>query len=228
MGYVAKLTQEQKNNATTLVKRMRLKHITNVFSIGGILSVISKESNLIPHSESSYKNTSNDRIRHIFTKLSHLNDVQLNILKADDIKFFNAIYGGMYGNGADEGFKFRGEGYHQLTFEGNYKKVGDEIGVDLVNHPELLNTDPNVSADEVIQFFMDKISEGIKLGLLKQYNSNDINGFVTASDALKAMYNCNCGWGKKKAEILADSTGGLALATSRMNEFVDFVKSIPA
>lgn len=228
MVYIATLTQEQKNNATTLVKRMRLKHITNVLSIAGILSIISKESNLIPHSESSYKNTSNDRIRKIFTKLRNLTDDQLNVLKTDDVKFFNSIYGGMYGNSSDEGFKFRGEGYHQITFEGNYKKVGDEIGVDLVNHPELLNTDPNVSADEVIQFFMDKIAEGIRLGLLKQYNSIDINGFVSASDALKAMYNCNCGWGKTKAEILADSTGGLALATSRMAEFVEFVKSIPA
>jgi len=226
MDYISTLSSEQKNNATVLVQQMRAKIITNADSIAAILSIVSKESNFIPHSESSYKNTPNDRIRLIFRKLAHYTDDQLNALKINDVNFFNAVYGGMYGNALNEGHKFRGAGYHQLTFEGNFKKVGDEIGVDLVSHPELLNTDSKVAANELIQFFLDKFNEGLKLGVVQQYNTHDINGFNNATDALNCVYHANAGWGKSRAELDKDSTGGKAKASSRMNDLVNFVNSI--
>lgn len=35
-----------------------------------------------------------------------------------------------------DGYKYRGRGYVQITWKNNYKKLGDVLGVDLVNNPE--------------------------------------------------------------------------------------------
>lgn len=58
----------------------------------------------------------------------------------------NKNYGGRYGNrrGTNDGFDYRGGGYHQLTFKGNY----DEFGVT----PETI-LDPKVSALALARFF---------------------------------------------------------------------------
>lgn len=36
-----------------------------------------------------------------------------------------------------DGYKYRGRGFVQLTWKKNYKKAGNYLGIDLVNHPEL-------------------------------------------------------------------------------------------
>ncbi len=62
------------------------------------------------------------------------------------------------------GKDFRGRGYIQLTGKSNYENYGKQIGVDLVNHPELAN-DPAVAA-KVLAAYMknsgaaDKASKG--------------------------------------------------------------------
>jgi len=69
----------------------------------------------------------------------------------DDI--FDFIYGtdpdaigGMLGNTQDgDGSKFKGRGLIQLSGRENYQKVGDILGLDLVNNPELVN-DPKHTA----------------------------------------------------------------------------------
>jgi putative chitinase len=38
--------------------------------------------------------------------------------------FFNAVYGNRMGNAADEGYKYRGRGYIQLTGKDNWEKAG--------------------------------------------------------------------------------------------------------
>ncbi|WP_107645335.1 glycoside hydrolase family 19 protein [Methylobacterium sp. C1] len=49
---------------------------------------------------------------------------------------FRADLGNIYDG---DGSKFHGRGFIQLTGRGNYKKYGDMIGIDLINHPELAN-----------------------------------------------------------------------------------------
>lgn len=224
MGYLDTLNSEQKRNVEILIQRMKAKGITNPYTQSAILAVVSKESAFKPQSEGSYRTTNNARIRSIFSKLSKLNDSELNALKSNDEAFFNAIYGGMYGNSANEGYKYRGRGYNQLTFKGNYKAIGDKIGVDLVSNPDRLN-DPTVAADAVIQFFINEFEKGKKLGKLSAYNANDINDFKNESDSLNAVYHANAGWGKSIQAINADPTGGKAKASSRIGDLLNYAKT---
>lgn len=72
----------------------------------------------------------------------------------------------LYGNRADlgntspgDGYKYRGRGFIQLTGKDAYKRVGDVIGIDLVNNPELAN-DPTVAAKIIPAFYL--VYKGVK------------------------------------------------------------------
>ena len=220
MSAVASLTQSQKQNAGVILQRCIVKGITNHFSQGSILSIALKEGNLNPAArEVSYKSTSNERIRTIFSVTKKLADAQLTALKGNDIAFFNYIYNGVAGNGANDGYKFRGRGYNQLTGRANYRSIGKKIGVDLEANPDLLSTDPKVAADALIQYFIDAFATAKRLGKLAQYNSTGINDFKNLNDSLGAFYHANAGWGHTKAQLDADPTGGLAKAKSTVADF---------
>ncbi len=60
----------------------------------------------------------------------------------------NIAYANRYGNGdvaSGDGWLFRGGGAIELTFRDNYKLAGAAIGIDLENHPELIEQ-PDVAA----------------------------------------------------------------------------------
>jgi predicted chitinase len=205
-----------------LVNNMKGMGITNTFTQAGILSVVSKESDFKPKNEIPYRITPNNIIRNVFgNRVGMYNDTQLNNLKANDEAFFNAVYGGWYGNAANEGYKYRGRGYNQLTFKGNYLQIGNQIGVDLVNNPDLLNN-VDIASKALIQFFKNKFSESNNK--LYLYNSKSINDFKDLNNAVLASYHANAGWGNS---ISTDSTGGKALAVGRSTSFLDIVKQNP-
>lgn len=142
-----------------------------------MLAQIQGESGFKMQSEGSYRNTSAARIRTVMgQRAAGYTDAQLNELKLDDKKFFDAMYGNDMGNAADEGFKYRGRGFIQLTGKNNYKKIGDIIGVDLVNNPDLMN-DPAVAAKASVAFF-------------KTVGANNQN-MATMQGAYQAVYRGN-------------------------------------
>lgn len=60
----------------------------------------------------------------------------------------NHVYGGRLGNGLPEsgdGWRYRGRGLLHITGRENYASAGRELGVDLIDHPELLE-EPRIAA----------------------------------------------------------------------------------
>lgn len=57
----------------------------------------------------------------------------------------NRAYGGRYGNGPEDtgdGWRYRGRGFIQTTFKGNYITYQNFSNVDVVSNPDLLVIDP--------------------------------------------------------------------------------------
>ena len=57
--------------------------------------------------------------------------------------------------GTGDGEAFRGRGFVQLTGRENYARYGDQIGVDLLERPELAN-DPEVAAHLLARFLKER------------------------------------------------------------------------
>ena len=219
-SYIDTLSSEQKRNVLYMIGQMKASGITNPMMQAGILAVVSKESSFIPKSERDYSNTDNSRIRSVFgSRLEQLNDTQLTALKKNPKAFFDLIYGGRYGNGPAEGYKYRGRGFNQLTFKDSYDKVSKQIGVDLVTYPDKLNEVP-VATAALIAFFTRRFKEA-PADKLKLYKMTDINSAKTVMDAVGAAYHANTGWGKTKDQIVNEKTGGYKKAIERVTEFYD-------
>ena len=56
---------------------------------------------------------------------------------------------------AGDGFTYRGRGYIQITGKDRYERIGNIIGEDLVNNPELM-LDPDVAQKALVAYFYDK------------------------------------------------------------------------
>lgn len=143
-----------------------------------VMGVVGGESNFKTLKETSYKNTSNSRIRAIFpTKLGGYTDSQLNSLKQDYNNFFEAVYGGMYGNTSPgDGAKYVGRGFNGITFKSNYQALKNGTGIDFISKPELLEQ-PKYAALALAYYFR---------------REKDIKDFETA---FKEAYRRNAGYG---------------------------------
>jgi predicted chitinase len=229
MSYINTLSPQAKKNAEILVKRLNAKGITNPNAQAGILAIVSKESGFIPRGEISYRNTSNARIRQIFgSRVAGLSESQLTTLKANDIAFFDQVYGsqwdktlGFGNNNVGDGWKYRGNGLNQITGKSQFTKYAKLTGIDLVNKPELMN-DIGVASDVLIEYFKGRFSASNNK--LSAYNSTGLNDFKNVTDSVGAFYHANAGWGKDLATIQKDATGGREKALQRSPDLLEYVK----
>ena len=84
---------------------------------------------------------------------------RLDALPADATgdQIFDIVYGGRMGNTEpSDGSRYKGRGLIMLTGKDTYRRIGDLIGVDLVENPELLNTDKDVMLRATIAYLDDK------------------------------------------------------------------------
>ena len=210
------ISKDQDKNIKAVIKIAKDSGITNGYSIAAMLAICKKESGLVPKGEASYSGTGSSRIKSIFSKFKKYTDSEVDKIKKDAKKFFDIIYGGKYDNGADEGYKYRGRGFNQITFKGNYKKYKRLSGYDIISDPDLLNT-VDVAAKCLVEYFKSNFSDASK-NIKSKYNFTDINSFKSLKDATGAFYHANAGFGKSYSEIVADSTGGRAKAFSYVDK----------
>jgi predicted chitinase len=184
------LSKDQADNVRLLEDSMDKFKIFNPYARIAIISIVAKESGFRVRSETTYKNTPNSRIRSIFgNRLNDYNDAELTVLKSSDEDFFNAIYGGMYGNGENQGYKYRGRGFNQLTFKANYDTIGKIIGVDLIANPDLILTDLKVASDICVAYFVNRFKS-------KPEDAPDFADFRDIDTATYYVFRANAGWGK--------------------------------
>jgi len=81
-------------------------------------------------------------------------------------KIGNKVYGNRLGNDADEGYKYRGRGYFQITGKENYERMSKLINVDLVKNPDLVN-DPQISEKILKAQIAAMIKRGVDLKNVK-------------------------------------------------------------
>jgi|688.fasta_scaffold494734_2 predicted chitinase len=218
MSYINKLNAQQKNYALYVIQDLIKNNVTNPITIASILAVISKESGFTPRNETTYKNTSVERIRKVFkSRVANLTDNEINKLKKSDEKFFEWVYGKQFENilklgqeKTGDGFLYRGRGFNGLTGRGNYRKYGKLINVDIENQPELVN---NIDVgSKILIAYMKGRAKFWKL---------DINNIGNAQKTLDAIYLFNSGGNINKP--IYDTTGGYNMAKTRYNDFYKFV-----
>ncbi len=220
-------TGTKAENIKLLLTAMDRHGITNNFTKKAILAVIGKESGYVPKNEYSYSNTSNARLRKLFgARLSQFSESELSSLKANNVDFYDVIYGykqnpkPKWNTGNTEpgdGYKYRGRGFNGITFKTLYQKFQkllDDKGkigkVDILSNPDNLN-DPNIAAEAAVLYFIDRASDPL---MGRKYGVSDINGFTDQTTALKAMTNANAGWGRN-----IEGSEDLARAQSKLNDF---------
>jgi len=220
MDYSSSLNATQKRNIGVIISTLTKKGYTNKYIQAGILAIVSKESSFIPKSEKSYSGTSNYRIKKIFSRTRNLSDSQLTNLKKDSTRFFNFVYDGIIGNGTNEGAKYRGRGFNQLTGKANYASINRYTSVDIVKHPELLNR-IDVAAEALIGYYVRKFKRSSNK--VKEYNMTSLHDAKTLKDAVGVIYHANTGWGKSKRHIINEPTGGYNKAIARVDSLFNYL-----
>jgi len=183
------MTSEQLKNIQLITDSLNKFGVTNKAVQAGILATISKESNFVPQSENLNYSVAN--IKRVWPQTSDADSARLasNPIALGDFK-----YGGKGGNASNEGYKYRGRGFNQITFKSEYDKFGKLIGRDLVNNPDSLN-DPHVAADAAAAFFATELNAGLKAGSFKKFGVSDINSIKDTTTATKVAVQINAGRG---------------------------------
>lgn len=139
---------------TELRKQMTNAGIMDPKAQANILANVDAESDFRPRSESMHYSAA--RLCQIFPKhFSGIADAQACINQGPEA-VGNRIYGGRMGNASDEGFKYRGRGFIQITGKDNYERFGKMIGVDLVDNPDLANR-PDIASKLAIAYIQSRM-----------------------------------------------------------------------
>ena len=118
---------------------MRRYHINTPKRIAGFLSQIAVESNQLRHTHELWTAKKD-------FKLSGVNKPKFTA--KNEKEYFEHWYGkrpkGLGNKTEEDGYTYRGRGAIQVTGKANYESIGKAIGKPLKEHPELLETDPEV------------------------------------------------------------------------------------
>lgn len=112
--------------------------LNTALRISHFMAQIEHESVLKPINENL--NYSAERLLQVFPKY-FISSVDANRYARQPIKIGSRVYANRMGNGSEatqEGYKYRGRGFIQLTGKDNYKALSSDTGIDYLNNPDLL------------------------------------------------------------------------------------------
>lgn len=110
------------------------------------------------------------------------------LLAGDEDAFFEALYGGRYGNGPEgsgDGAAYRGRAFIGLTFRDNYAWVGDAVGQDLTGIPTLAEQ-PWFALDFTVAWWEGKVPDRV-LGDMER-ERRVVNGGLIGLPQVQALY----------------------------------------
>ena len=147
-------TEKKKARSQIFAQKLRDYNFTDEEILAAI-ACANTESKILPAQESTYKNTSNDRIRSIFvTATRGISDAVITEAKQTRETFFELVYGngnsigrGMGNLSPGDGGKYFGRGLIQLTGKANYAKYAEITGQDILTNPEWLLSKFDVTCD---------------------------------------------------------------------------------
>lgn len=123
-----------------------------------ILAQVQAESGFRPRSEEIEKYSANTLFK-LYPKRFASKEEAQNLVNMGPEAVAEKIYGGRMGNNQPgDGWKYRGRGFIQITGKDNYARIGKQIGVDLVNNPDLAN-DPAIAAKIIPAYFKMKLNK---------------------------------------------------------------------
>lgn len=202
-------------------KKLEEYGITNPYMKNAVLGVIMSEGGLSGRSE-NLNYTSAGRLAEVWSTFSNYKNSKGQTVRApkgQGSKYANElaksgkylnnpealgnfIYGNRMGNNnSGDGYKYRGRGLNQLTGKEAYESLGNKLGIDLVNNPELLEKDPELQAEVAIKFLADRLNKTLprlvktNSKYAKKFPKIDYNNFDNQEDATFLVTSANAGFG---------------------------------
>ncbi|WP_162823875.1 XVIPCD domain-containing protein [Lysobacter sp. TY2-98] len=186
-------------NAEFLLEKARLAGITDPRELANFMGQMQVECGGFHRMEES-THYSAERLLEVFgphrDRKGHWHDGRNGLTTIDEARAItqggdraiaNAVYGGTWGARnlgniePDDGWRFRGRGYVQLTGRDHYESMGRRLGVDLVGHPELA-ADRDIAARIAITYWNDRVRpNGHQFDV--DLATRDINGGANGLDA---------------------------------------------
>jgi predicted chitinase len=147
-----------KTLAEQLIMREMMKQgFTDPRAIAEMLALTNYETGGFGRTVENMNYTSPENLMKTFREVTSLAQARA-LIAAGPVAIANTVYGGGKGQSLGniapgDGWKYRGRGLVQLTGRAQYARIGQQLGIDLVNNPELASNDPNVMAAIAVNFY---------------------------------------------------------------------------
>jgi predicted chitinase len=148
-----------------LNKAMDAAGVTGKYARAAILGIVGGESAWVPQNEGHVFKKTEALVKTFPRTFANKPDVAIKYTdwKGSKDAFFNFVYspennGKLVGNTLpDDGGKFYGKGFIQLTGRPNYTRYARLSGVNILDNPNILNEDYDASARVAVAYFIDRV-----------------------------------------------------------------------